>query len=319
MILLCIDQLQSSLQKMVAVSGIMLITLAVIQGTASAQSDPLPDRIVFDCDGRMPEGIEYDSERNLFLVGSLTEGTIFSVSDTGTFTPFIEDEALITSVGLEIDTRHQRLLVAVSDDTAFRENVRGRALLGSYDLVDGERHFMVDLGELVPDFPHFANDVTVDDEGNAYVTDSVAPVIYKVASHGNASVLLEDDRLLIDRFGGNGIVYHPTGSLIVGISGVELYNIPIADPEAWIVVETEEVISADGMIWHPDGSLVVVSGNEILKLVSDDDWVTAEVAQRSRRHQATTVALRGEEVYAVYPRMSEPDAETCDIVRVRFV
>jgi sugar lactone lactonase YvrE len=266
----------------------------------------------------MPEGIEYDSEREQFLVGSLTEGTISSISDAGTSTPFVADQALIASVGLEIDTRHQRLLVAVSDAAVFRDDTQGRALLGSYDLESGERQFMVDLGGLVPEYPHFANDVAVDDEGNAYVTDSYAPVIYKVDRLGNASVLLEDDRLLIDGFGGNGIVYHPTGSLIVGISGVSLYNIPLAYPEDLIVVETDEVISADGMIWHPDGSLIVVSGDEIVKLFSDDDWLTAEVVQRSRRHQATTVALRGEEVYAVYPRMSEPDAETCDIVRVRF-
>lgn len=312
MILLSIAALLRSFQKML----VLLVALAAIQGTA--QNEPLPDRIEFACVGRMPEGIEYDGERNQFLVGSLTEGTIFTVSDEGTFVPLIEDEALIASVGLEIDARRQRLLVAVSDAAIFRENTQGRALLGSYDLADGKPHFMVDLGELVPEYPHFANDVAVDDAGNAYVTDSYAPVIYKVDSNGSASVLLEDERLLIDGFGGNGIVYHPTGSLIVGISGVELYNIPLAHPEALFAIETSESVSADGMIWHPDGSLVVVSGDQIVKLVSEDEWITAVVVQRSRRHQATTVALRGEEVYAVYPRMAEPDTETCEIVRVRF-
>ena len=123
--------------------------------------------------------------------------------------------------------------------------------------------------------------------------------------------MLEDDRLLIDGFGGNGIVYHPDGYLIVGISGVELYKVPLDAPDEFTIIETSEVIGADGMLLNPDGALIVASNGSILTLTSEDEWASANVEERVRNHPATTIAFRGEAIYAIHP-------QTYAIVRVQF-
>lgn len=292
--------------------GFCLFGLSLLLSPVLAGTDNPPDRIRVERSDFFPEGIEYDAAGERFLLSSLVEGTVFAVADDGTLTPFIEDEDVLASVGLEIDEALNRLLVVAADATVSLESeTMGAALLGIYDLETGERLHLVDLANLAPDVKHFANDVAVDDNGNAYITDSLAPLIYKVTPEGEASIFLEDDRLLIDGFGGNGIVYHPDGYLLVGISGVEVYKVPLDNPTDWTIVNTDEVISADGMLLHPNGDLIVVNQGSIVALTSEDEWETASVTSRSRNHPATTIAFRGDDIYAIYP-------ESAEIVRVQW-
>jgi len=83
--------------------------------------------------------------------------------------------------------------------------------------------------------PHFANDIAIDAQGNAYVTDSFAPIIYKITfdatGKGTPSVWLMNSALSAPAgaFGLNGIVYHPSGYLLVAKSDEgKLLKIPIA-------------------------------------------------------------------------------------------
>jgi hypothetical protein len=92
-----------------------LLSLVPITGAQDVETEP----ITIDRTGFMPEGIEYDPISERFLVGSLNEGTIFGVSEAGETTPFIEDEKLVGSVGIEVDAERSRLLVANSDFQLF--------------------------------------------------------------------------------------------------------------------------------------------------------------------------------------------------------
>lgn len=281
------------------------VSLFLLGLPALVSAELPPERILLARQDLAPEGIEYDVQGGRFLISSMAEGTVFEVAEDGSLTPFIEDQDLIASVGLEIDETQQRLLVVNADlninlDSAVQD--QGAALLGSYDLTTGERLFMADLDDLVSGYNHFANDVALDAEGNAYVTDSLAPVIYQVTPTGEASVWLEDERLLIEGFGGNGLVYHPDGYLLVGVSGVALYKIPLDDPSTLSPVETPETIAADGMLLNEQGELIVVSDGSILTLSSPDEWASAQVVSRARNAPASTIAFCGEEIYALYPQ-----------------
>ena len=131
--------------------------------------------------GFIPEGIEYDEANGRFLTGSLAEGTIFVIERDGSVVPFIRDADLVSSVGIEVDEPRDRLLVANSDRAAFGGDAAGQAKLGVYNLTTGERLAMVDLGAVLGTAPKFfANDVTVDGDGNAYVTDTMNGVVYRV-------------------------------------------------------------------------------------------------------------------------------------------
>ena len=179
---------------------------------AAPPAAPKGEVITAERGGFIPEGIEYDQANGRFLTGSLAEGTIFEIERDGSVVPFIRDAELVSSVGIEADEPRDRLLVANSDRAAFAGDTPGQAKLGVYNLTTGERLAMVDLGAVIgaPSPKYFANDVTVDGDGNAYVTDTMNGVVYRVTPDYQASVL--------HRFTGlpegsqlNGIVHHDGG------------------------------------------------------------------------------------------------------------
>jgi sugar lactone lactonase YvrE len=280
-----------------------------------------PSTITAERGGFIPEGIEYDSENDRFLVGSLAEGTIFTIDDDGSVMPVIEDPELVSSVGIEVDEERDRLLVANSDSAVFQGNAEGQAKLGIYNLSSGEQIAMVDLAGALDEVPEdaafFANDVAVGDDGTAYVTDTQMNVVYAVGEDNQASVLY--------RFEGeegpglNGIEYHPSGYLLA-VGGGSLYKIPTDNPEAMSEVMLEEALAgADGIVFVEDDRLAVVSNSEsaVGLLTSDDDWVTAQVAgTASFEGQGTTAAVADGEVYVVKPHFN--DQEPPSIERVTF-
>ena len=258
--------------------------------------------------GMFPEGIEWDAANGQFLVGSILFGTVFSVQDNGVVRPFIESDNLTSSIGIHIDTATNRLLVAVGNLAAnMNEDVPGIAQLGIYDMATGEELHFVDLGILLPDGRHFANDVTVDAEGNAYVTDTLSPVIYKVDMDGNAEVFLEAP----DLAGFNGIDYHPNGYLLVAMNDENaLYKVPLEDPASFSRVALSEPLSIDGMVVNEDLQVVAVRqvppispADSVVLVSSEDDWATATViatAPALTRSFPTTVTLRDGDPYVVH-------------------
>ncbi len=289
----------------------------------------LPDTVRIADPGLHPEGVEYDAAGERFLVSSVTSGTVTAVEDDGTRSVLVSDPDITSSIGIHIDRPRDRLLVANSD-LAVLQGENGHARLGAYDLETGERIFMAELGELAGEGRHFANDVTVDASGNAYVTDSFAPVIYRVSPEGEATVWARDEILGADGFGLNGLDVHPDGYLLVAQSGRrQLLRIPLDDPTDIHVVGIAEAFGADGLVLTPDGDLIAVATTgegdaarkEVLRLRSADGWETARLVSRApAAANATTAALRGDAVYVVDSRFADMGGETpaprFDIARV---
>jgi sugar lactone lactonase YvrE len=268
--------------------------------------------------GFIPEGIEYDEDNGRFLTGSLAEGTIFVIERDGRVVPFIRDADLVSSVGIEADEGHDRLLVANSNSAVFNDqNAAGHAKLGAYDLKSGARLAMVDLGSTIgAGARHFANDLTVDGEGNAYVTDSFANAIYKVTPQYQATVMqrftdLPQGALL------NGIVYHDGGYLLA-VAEDRIYKVPIANPAGMTQVNvTDPVGGQDGIVLTKDGRLVATSNSEteprLVAFRSDDNWATAHrVAVAVLNGQATTAAVVGDDVWAVHPHFADAEPPTIE-------
>jgi sugar lactone lactonase YvrE len=289
--------------------------------TGAAGGDSLPERIVAQRGGFIPEGVEYDEKNGRFLTGSLAEGTIFRIDPDGSVVPFIMDPELVSSVGIEVDEMRDRLLVCNSDRAVFDGNSPGQAKLGIYNLTSGERIAMVDLTASMRRKPEnaafFANDVTVDADGNAYVTDSRQNAVYKVGADQMPTILYRFEPA--EGLALNGIVYHSDGYLIV-IGGPKLYKITVGDPAKMTEVELAEPLAgADGMVFLPDGRLAVVSNSQskVVELTSNDDWNSAAVAATaSFEGQATTAAVAAGDVYVVQPHFN--DQEPPVIERVTF-
>lgn len=291
-------------------------TAAAVPASA-APSAPRGEVITTERGGFIPEGIEYDAANGRFLTGSLAEGTIFEIGIDGSVVPFIRDTALISSVGIEADEPRDRLLVTNSDRAAFAGEPAGQAKLGVYNLTTGERIAMVDLGAVLGAQPkYFANDVTVDGNGNAYVTDTMNGVVYRVTPDYQASVLhrftdLPQGAQL------NGIVHHDNGYLLV-VAGEHTYKVPVANPAGTTKVNvTEPAPGQDGIVWAADGRLVATSNSatepRLVAFRSSDDWATAQRAGVAvLAGQATTAAAAGDEIWAVHPHFNDAERPTIE-------
>lgn len=253
--------------------------------------------------GMLPESIAWDAAKGHFLTSSIAFGGVFSVQDTGVTRPFIQSSNLTSTVGLTIDAARGRLLVTNGDFMAAVDEDRpGFAQLGIYDLATGEELHFVDLGALAPGL-HMPNDVTLDADGNAYVTDSLAPVIYKVDVTGSAELFAIDTC-----FGFlNGIVYHPNGYLLVSANDDRaLLKVPLDDPSRVSEVDILRPVNADGMILTDSLDLLAVIRppvGSLLRLQSDDDWASASVAERAPailRSFPTDVTLRDGSAFVIH-------------------
>jgi sugar lactone lactonase YvrE len=257
-----------------------------------------PDQIIIRHEGLFPEGLVYDPQNLRFLLSSTAEGTVYAVGFDGSMSPFIEDERVVSSVGMELDAENNRLLVAAS-------NTENQAFLGIYDLATGENLHVVDFSTLAPESETFANDVTVDAEGNAYVTDSAAGLIYRVDMDGNASVFLEDDAFSAQAFALNGIAYHQTGNYLIAVLVPGLIKIPLDNPENFTQIQLEqEIPGEDGLFFMDENTLALSSNAEghVYRLESSDDFETAQITGHFLTGDVfpTTLAMVDDRAYVLY-------------------
>jgi sugar lactone lactonase YvrE len=280
----------------------------------------LPDLITFEQAGTVPEGIDYDNNNQRLLTGSVATGIVSEIHADGTLTPFINDPDITASIGIEIDEARQRLLVVNANIKAFRGEAKGHAKLGVYNLSDGKRIAMVDLGSADPnkDRARLANDVTVDDDGNIYITDTIARMIYKVDKNYKASVLLADVFNKHEAFMLNGLVAFESEFLLVAESlAGGLYKVPLASPENYARVSLNtSAEGADGITWHPNGNLLIPSNgtHRVIELHSNDNWHSATLVRSGEfEGLATTITVVGNDVYGVDPMFEQP--QTQPIVR----
>ena len=283
----------------------------VVTGCASVGGSRIPGRIVMERGGFIPEGVEFDTTARRFLSGSLVDGTVYEIGMDGRLIPFAVDDDLVSSVGIEADEPRDRLLVANADRSSF-DSGPGIAKLGVYRLSTGERIAMVDLGAVSgagADDTVFTNDVAVDRDGNAYLTDTFMNQIYRVDTGYQASVLYRFEPT--PGLGLNGVVYHDDGYLIVVAAGGQglLYRVPVDDPmSAQPVALSQPATGADGLVWSADGELIVISNatSSATAYASSDGWQSAELTGTAGfEGQATTGTVVDDEIYVVLPHFSD--------------
>jgi hypothetical protein len=90
-----------------------------------------------------------------------------------------------------------------------------------------------------------------------------------------------------------------------------VFKVPVANPAGTTPVNVAQPVPGqDGIVWASDGTLAVVSnsGQQVVKLRSNDDWATAQRAGVATLvGQATTGAAVGDDIYAVHPHFADAD------------
>ena len=240
--------------------------------------------IAFTANELYPEGIAYSKKQDVFFVSSLHYGKIGKVTQKGEYSEFISDKDLVSTIGIHANEKANLLYVCVSDPgVSVQTNISTQmklAKLISYDLTTGKRNFVANLEELSPAGQNFANDVDFDSSGNAYVTNSVSPIIYKVSKTGVASIFVTNENWEKKGFNLNGIVVYKNQYLITVQSNTgELYKISLKNPTQITKINTDLILGGDGIFLNKNNELMVISNSkkQVFQLLSTDDFVTAKV------------------------------------------
>lgn len=294
------------------------IALGIVAVAACAAAKPEPSpRIEFDALESYPEGIAFDQASNAYYVSSARLGNIGKVTPQGSYTVLHADSTLKSTYGIKVHPDGKRLFACVSDANYSKythPTTRMKmARLISIDLKTGKRLSDVDLSMLVPG-NHFANDLTFDAQGNVYITDSFAGAIYKVTPDGKPSVFSKHELFRTEGVGVNGIVYHPSGFLLVDNSAKgQLYKIDVKDPQNVQKIQIDQYfLGADGLILNDNNSLtMVVNGgsDKIFKLATTDNWSSAKVvastSTEDRFTYPSTATLNGKQVWVMNAQFNQ--------------
>jgi sugar lactone lactonase YvrE len=281
---------------------------------AFADTPAHPPQIGFSANQLYPETASWSAKENAFFVSSVRHGTVGKVTLDGKYTPFISDDKLISTVGLLADDAHNTLWVTNSDPGAGDRTNAGTqgklAGVAAYDETTGAARAYYDLGSLLPG-AHFANDVSVDDAGNVYVTDSFSPTIFQIAADGKTSIFAQNALFGEgDGFNLNGIAWHKDGFLIVGkYNSGELFRVSLSDPTTVDKVELSEALKgADGFHLVDSQHLIVVQNlgaDRTVELVSTDGWKSAKIVRqlKSGLSMPSSATQVGQDIYVLDSRI----------------
>jgi len=282
--------------------------------TASA-----PEAITFTKPALYPEGVDWDAANKRFLVTSIHEGIVGAVTDDGRYTVFAKDPRMVSAVGIRIDAARDRVLVCNADPGASLHSspqTTGKlAGLAVFRLSTGELIQYLDLAKGL-EGSHFCNDIALDKDGTAYVSDSFSPVIYKVDPQYNVSVFINNKQFNGVGFNLNGLVVKDNYLLVVKYNDGTLFKFPMDNPKAFTQVKIDQKFhGADGLLWAPDGTLVLIANDsahggsipaiktdKVFKLKSMDNWESAIVVGSVDTGDvfATTGVVRDGKIYVMY-------------------
>jgi sugar lactone lactonase YvrE len=226
-----------------------------MQEVSGAERYVLPGEQVF------PEGVAYQSDTGDFYVGSTTDGTVFQGNVEGSpkeAEVFLEpgSDGRTTAIGMEVDEEGWLFIAGGDTGRIFVYDTDSADLVRCLDTPDAEATFL--------------NDVAVTPDGDAYFTDSMRPVLFRVSSTGDGGGEVEPwlnfegtPAEYEEGFNFNGIDATEDGRYLVAVQSNtgELFRI---DTESKDVVEInlggEILTNGDGLLL--DGRTVYVVRNE---------------------------------------------------------
>lgn len=271
--------------------------------------------ITFKSDTLYPEGIAYHAKRDVFFVSSLRHGKIGTVDRKGNYKVFVNSSEMISAIGIRLNEKTNTLYVCTSDPGVSTKTSpatqRKFAKLIAYDATTGVQKYISDLGALNSSGMNFANDVTFDNEGNVYVTNSFSPIIYKIDSNGKPTVFATSEEWKGEGFSLNGIVYHPNGYLIVAKSNPgSLYKVSVKNSAEIKKIACELLPGIDGLIYNETKNEVIAISNvsqEIVQLTTGNDWDSAKRIKtvKSVNTFPTTGTIVGSSYYVLNAKLNE--------------
>ncbi len=222
-------------------------------------NSPVIQKINLLGEATFPEDVAIHQESGEIFVGGLFSGDIQRIVDgQASYFKNSGEDGLMEVIGMAVDAARNRLWVCNSSlfggelpDIRVFDTLTGN-LLGAFPIPDDGLF-------------HFFNDVALDRDGNAYITDSFAPVIWTVdVGLTQIEKYIEDPDLFAIRsgFNLNGIALTPDGNyLIVAIpasTGTTLYRVEIQTRDVALVELENLFVGGDGLVFKDEQTLVSV-------------------------------------------------------------
>jgi sugar lactone lactonase YvrE len=148
--------------------------VAALLAVAGAGADSKPTAYTLPGNAVFPEGVAFDQRTGSFFATSTTDGTIFrgdiNKPAAAVFLPGGAD-GRTTAIGLESDPRGLLWVAGGNTGRIFSYSTRSGSLGGKFETGTGG----------------FLNDVAVTRSGDAFVTDSFRPTLWRVARGGTTA------------------------------------------------------------------------------------------------------------------------------------
>jgi LPXTG-motif cell wall-anchored protein len=213
-----------------------------------------PRAITLPGDRFFPEGVTVTRD-GTFFVGSMEEGAIARVRPGSTVAePFIASgsNGLVSVLGVLADDARGLLRACSSDAGNAPLSGTSPVAVKAFDLASGEARGSYDLPG-----GGFCNDLTLDDQGNVYVTDSWSPRILRLPAGGSTlEAWASDEQLGSEQWSLNGIDFDPATRSIYTVNqrAGKLFRIALgSDGQAGAITQ----ISTSRELRRPDGLKVL--------------------------------------------------------------
>lgn len=300
--------------------------LLLISNTIFAQSFPAKDTETVALQGNavFPEGI-LTLPNNDLLVGGFGDGSIQRINAKNEVSYFSKpgENGMVIAVGMHLDEQHHRLWVA-----NFNFSTASGKPGSNFKVFDSQ------TGKLLKTIPEqfiegaFFNEVTMDDRGTVYVSNTFGPNIYSTHfDSSNANVFVANDLLKNPSpdqpFGLNGLTITPDHRFLIASvmnrtikGGGRLVRINLSDKKVTpIALSADEATASfsgsDGMLFY-QGKLLMVnvysSAGAIFTATFNKDYTTARL-QIHPQFQAlydrpTASAIRNGKLFTVNSQLN---------------
>lgn len=292
--------MKNSVAGLISIIGFILLTTACSGDNNNGVVDlaPLLDRYVLSSTDSIPEGVAFDTRDRAFYATSLQGGSITRIDADGTESLFRAADNNATLVGVKVDSERRRLWVCARDVNQTDNRV------WVYNLENAELANEFLLGALATNGS--CNDLALDSAGNAYVTDSSNPNIYRLdGAAGEGSLLVTDPRfadITTLGLGLNGIAVQPDdNALIVGkFAPPSLFRVELdgSDTITSVTLGGDALPPPDGLAFL-GGDLYTVSDGSVSRVRPNAAFSEGTVTTVEQTSGLSTATVADDALYVI--------------------
>lgn len=218
------------------------------------------------------EGIAYDSQTETFYISSVHKRKIVSVDKQGVVSDFatVTNDGLWGVFGMQVDVQRRFLWVCssvVPEMEGFHSYEDGFAGVFQYDLTTKKLLNKYTLSNMPQ--KHVFGELTLNSEGDVFITDSVAPIIYTISHNTNKL----EPFLEYPGFGSlQGLTFSPDQQrLFVSDYANGIFVVDIKSKQVTKLTQPANIylIGIDGIYFYQNSLVVVQNGinpNRIMRL-----------------------------------------------------